>query len=97
MEPQGKERLTRIQILAKEKLEKLPEARTSFTVGQKRIVVREYVQKAVQTIKQFKTIITGALSAEPHAALAWACILGVLPVRLKHFCFSCHYLLYDTK
>ncbi|KAJ4245749.1 hypothetical protein NW762_013873 [Fusarium torreyae] len=80
VESHGEERLKGIQILAKERLEKLPEARTSFTVGQKRIVVREYVQKAVQTIKQFKPIITGALSAEPHAALAWACILGVLPV-----------------
>ena len=73
-------RLAEIQKLAKEKLEGLHEARTSFTLGGKRIVVREYIQKAVQTIKQFKPIISGALSAEPQAALAWACILGVLPV-----------------
>ncbi|KAF4973578.1 hypothetical protein FSARC_169, partial [Fusarium sarcochroum] len=65
---QGEQRLAEIQILAKGKLEKLPETRTSFTIAGKRIVVREHVQKAVQTIKQFKGIISGALSAEPHAA-----------------------------
>lgn len=73
-------RLERVQLMAKEKLEALPEARTSFTLGGKRVVVRGHIQKALQTIKQFKPIISGALSAEPQAALAWACILGVLPV-----------------
>lgn len=77
---QDEDRLKCIQIMAKERLEALPEARTSFTLGGKRIVVRQHIEKAIQTIKQFKSISSGALSAEPQAALAWACILGVLPV-----------------
>ncbi|RBR15923.1 uncharacterized protein FIESC28_07125 [Fusarium coffeatum] len=82
---QNRGRLKRIQIMAKEKLEDLPEARTSFTLGGKRIVVREHIQKAIQTIKQFKPIISGALSAEPQAALAWACIMGFLPIMENLF------------
>ncbi|KAF5642268.1 WD domain protein [Fusarium tjaetaba] len=76
----GVERLKEIQKLAEKKLEELPENRTSFVIGGKRIVVRESVQKAIRTITQFKALISGAVSAEPHAALAWACILGVLPI-----------------
>ncbi|KAF5718821.1 wd40 repeat protein [Fusarium mundagurra] len=76
----GVQRLKEIQKLAEKKLEKLPENRTSFFIGGKRIVVRESVQKAIRTITQFKALISGAVSAEPHAALAWACILGVLPI-----------------
>ncbi|KAF5613093.1 hypothetical protein F25303_14271 [Fusarium sp. NRRL 25303] len=72
-------RLKQIQKLAEKKLEELPENRTSFSVGGKRIIIRESIQKAIRTITQFKALISGAVSAEPHAALAWACILGVLP------------------
>ncbi|KAF5555557.1 NACHT WD40 domain-containing protein [Fusarium mexicanum] len=77
---QGVHRLKQIQKLAEKKLEELPENRTSFSIGGKRIILRESVQKAIRTITQFKALISGAVSAEPHAALAWACILGVLPI-----------------
>ncbi|KAJ4025043.1 hypothetical protein NW752_002503 [Fusarium irregulare] len=33
----------------------------------------------------FKPIISGALSAEPQAALAWACIMGFLPIMENLF------------
>ncbi|KAK7698442.1 hypothetical protein SLS64_012563 [Diaporthe eres] len=77
---EGVERLEEIQRLAKTKLEKLPEARVAFSIGGRRIVVRELVQKAIQTVTAFKSIIGGAVSAEPHAALAWAGILTILPM-----------------
>ncbi|KAG6364032.1 hypothetical protein INS49_009135 [Diaporthe citri] len=77
---EGVERLEEIQKLAKTKLEKLPEARTAFSIGGRRIVVRELVQKAIRTVKAFKPIVSEAVSAEPHAALAWGCILTILPM-----------------
>lgn len=80
---QDVQRLKQIQKLAEKKLEELPENRTSFSVGGKRIIIRESIQKAIRTITQFKALISGAVSAEPHAALAWACILGVLPVSSR--------------
>ncbi|KAG4259133.1 hypothetical protein FPRO03_13068 [Fusarium proliferatum] len=73
-------RLKQIQKLAEKKLEQLPKNRTSFSIGGRRITIREAAQKVIRTITQFKALISGAVSAEPHAALAWACILGVLPI-----------------
>ncbi|KAL3608845.1 hypothetical protein FPOAC2_03856 [Fusarium poae] len=81
----GLARLKYIQMLAQNKLEVVDEARTSFFVRGKRIVVREAIQKAIQQVTQFKPIISGAVSAEPHAALAWACVLGVLPILESMF------------
>ncbi|XEV01114.1 hypothetical protein FSHL1_006401 [Fusarium sambucinum] len=78
--PGGLARLEDIQRLAKKQIEVVEEARTSFSVRGKRIVVREVVQKAIQHVAKFKPIISGAVSTEPHAALAWACVLGVLPI-----------------
>ncbi|KAH7242544.1 hypothetical protein BKA59DRAFT_481002 [Fusarium tricinctum] len=77
---QSVQRVKDIQKMAENKLENLPENRTSLSIGGKRVIVRESVQKAIRTITQFKPLISGAVSAEPHAALAWACILGVLPI-----------------
>ncbi|OBS29574.1 hypothetical protein FPOA_03512 [Fusarium poae] len=76
----GLARLKDIQRLAQKKLEVVNQGHTFFFVRGKRIVVREAVQKAIQQVTQFKAIINGAVSAEPHAALAWACVLGVLPI-----------------
>jgi uncharacterized protein YlzI (FlbEa/FlbD family) len=82
---QSVQRVKEIQKMAENKLEKLPENRTSFSISGKGVIVRESVQKAIRTITQFKPLISGAVSAEPHAALAWACILGVLPVSSRQF------------
>ncbi|KAF4987650.1 hypothetical protein FDECE_15346, partial [Fusarium decemcellulare] len=69
-----------IQRTAEEKLEKLPEAQLAFKIRGKQIVVRQAVVKAIQVITAFKPIISGAVSAEPHAALAWAGVMTVLPI-----------------
>lgn len=83
---EGEKRLEEIQKLAKTKLEKLPEARISFSLCGKRIIVREAVQKAIRTVTAFKPIISGVISAEPHAALAWAGVLTILPVSSMQAC-----------
>jgi hypothetical protein len=77
----GAERLKLIQSFALRKLESLPETQLAFSFHAKRIVVRKLVLKAIQAISAFKPIISGAVSAEPHAALAWAGIMTILPVN----------------
>ena len=77
----GAQRLERIQTLAHEKLSKVSEAHLSFSIGGKRIVVREAVLKTINAISKSKDIISLALSAEPHAALAWSGVMAILPVR----------------
>jgi len=72
--------LKTIQGIAKQKLDAFQEARLSVTVGHKPIVVRESIIKAVEVINSFKTMIGGAVAAEPTAALAWAGTATVLPV-----------------
>lgn len=77
---EGAERLQLIQRHAVRKLERLPETQLAFSFYEKRIVVRKLVLKAIQVISTFKPIITAAVSAEPHAALAWAGIMTILPM-----------------
>jgi ADP-ribosylglycohydrolase len=76
----GAEKLKQIQKLAEEKLQKLPEARLSFAIGNTEIVVREVVQKSISVVTAFKDILGAAISAEPCAGLAWAGIMSILPV-----------------
>jgi hypothetical protein len=78
---EGAERLKQIQSFALRKLESLPEIQLAFSFYEKRVVVRKLVLKAIQAISTFKPIISGAVSAEPHAALAWAGIMTILPVN----------------
>ncbi|MBE3045002.1 hypothetical protein IMZ48_21075 [Candidatus Bathyarchaeota archaeon] len=77
----GTEKLGQIQDIAKQKLEKLPEARLSFSIGGKTIVVRDVVRKTIGAVTTFKDIISFAIAAEPCAGLAWAGIMSILPVR----------------
>lgn len=74
-----------IQKLAKEKLEKLSEAQLSFSIGKKKIVTREAVRKAIKVVSTFKDVVSSAISAEPHAALAWAGVMAILPVSVDKF------------
>ncbi|KAK0702942.1 hypothetical protein B0T26DRAFT_838710 [Lasiosphaeria miniovina] len=72
--------LLRTQQLAHAKLERLSDTYLSFQVGQRKIVVREQVSKVVKFVLKFKDVISSAISAEPHAGLAWAGILVILPM-----------------
>lgn len=55
-------RLEEIQNLARKKLEKLSEARISFSLCGRRVVARELVQKAIRTVTAFKSIIATSLN-----------------------------------
>ncbi|KAI1393473.1 uncharacterized protein F4822DRAFT_384784 [Hypoxylon trugodes] len=74
------EQLKLIQKFAKKRLEKLPEAQLTFTIGGKPIVVRQVVRKAIKLVLTFKDVVSSAISAEPQAALAWAGIITILPI-----------------
>ena len=89
----GTEKLKQIQKLAEEKLHKIPEARLSFSIGDKEIVVREVVQKTISMVTAFKDIIGSAISAEPCAGLAWAGIMSILPVRYPPTFFRSYFML----
>ncbi|KAB5522880.1 hypothetical protein GE09DRAFT_1154464 [Coniochaeta sp. 2T2.1] len=82
---EGTEKLNQIQELAQEKLQKLPEARLSFSIGDKRIVVRDAVRKTISAVTAFKDVISSAISAEPGAGLAWAGIMSILPLVENSF------------
>ncbi|KAF6824878.1 vegetative incompatibility protein HET-E-1 [Colletotrichum musicola] len=51
----------------------------SFTIADKTIVVREVVRKVIKAVTTFKDVISAAISGEPHAALAWAGVMVILP------------------
>ena len=77
--------LSQIQELAKKRLEELPEAHLSFSIGGKNIVVQSVVRKAIKVITMFKSAVNNAVSTEPHAALAWAGVMMILPVSVSSF------------
>lgn len=89
----GTEKLKQIQKLAEEKLQKIPETRLSFSIGDKEIVVREVVRKTISVVTAFKDIIGSAISAEPCAGLAWAGIMSILPVRYTPIFFRSYFML----
>ncbi|PNP85437.1 hypothetical protein FNYG_01266 [Fusarium nygamai] len=73
-------RLKTIQRNAEERLEKLSDAHLSFKIRNQPVIVRESILKAVQVINTLKPVITGAVAAEPSAALAWAGVTTILPI-----------------
>ncbi|KAF6833672.1 Vegetative incompatibility protein HET-E-1-like protein 7 [Colletotrichum plurivorum] len=72
-------RLEHVQEHAKKNLDKLSNSRLSFTITGKTIVVREVVRKVIKAVTTFKDVVSAAISGEPHAALAWAGVMVILP------------------
>ncbi len=52
-------------------------------VGERELVVKHQVRKIVHIVLSVKDFIGSAVSADPHAALAWAGVLVILPVRIS--------------
>ncbi|PMD14340.1 WD40 repeat-like protein [Hyaloscypha hepaticicola] len=77
-EPESREE--QLQRLVKDKLDAVRKAQWKITVGGEDIVVRDQVSKVVRKIVTFKDAIGTAVSAEPHAALAWAGVIAILPL-----------------
>jgi hypothetical protein len=74
------DRQAQIQKLAERKLQDIQNAQLKLTLGGREVVVKEQIRKVVNMIISAKDLIGLAVSADPHAALAWAGVLVVLPV-----------------
>lgn len=72
----------RLQKMVDEKVQVLRDSRLKFTLGGKEVIVKEQVGKIVRVIISAKDFIGAAISSDPHAALAWAGVLVVLPVSI---------------
>ena len=59
----------------------LEKRRLSFKVAGKEIVVRHQLQKAFKVVMGVKDLVSAAVKSDPHAALAWAGVLVILPVN----------------
>ena len=71
-----------LQGLVDRKLQDVQKAQLKITVGGKEVIVKEQVRKVVHAILSAKDFIGSAVIAEPHAALAWAGVLVILPVSI---------------
>lgn len=74
------QRRGQIQRMAADKLTALSETRMRFTVNGKEVIVREQVEMVLSLIKSVKDVVSSAISSEPHAAVAWAGVIVVLPI-----------------
>lgn len=74
--------MEQLQKLVDRKLEDVQNAQLKINVNGKEVVVKEQVRKVIHTILSAKNFIGSSVSAEPHAALAWAGVLVVLPVSV---------------
>jgi hypothetical protein len=76
------DRQVQIQKLVERKLQDIQNAQLKLTLGGREVVVKEQIRKVVNMIISAKDLIGPAVSADPHAALAWAGVLVVLPVSI---------------
>ena len=58
-------------------------AQLKIKVGEHEVVVKDQVRKIVHAVLSVKDFIGSAVSADPYAALAWAGVLVILPVRIS--------------
>ena len=69
--------------LVKKKVKLMEESRWSFRLGHQTVEAKAQVDRIVKGILWAKDFVTSAVSAEPHAALAWAGVCVILPLLLN--------------
>ncbi|KAI1407508.1 WD40-repeat-containing domain protein [Hypoxylon sp. FL1857] len=52
----------------------------TFSIRGRRLVARELLCKAIRVLSKFKDVVSSAISAEPHAEIAWAGVMAILPL-----------------
>jgi hypothetical protein len=77
---EGIGRQKQLSELVDRKLQDMEKNQVSVNLAGRDIIVKEQVRKVVYAVLGAKDIIGAAISAEPHAALAWAGVVFVLPV-----------------
>ena len=82
----GKEISTRgrnMLALVRKKVKAVDDARWKFQLGERSVELKTQVDRIVKAILFAKDFISPAVSAEPHAALAWAGVCMLLPLLLN--------------
>lgn len=74
------DRIQEVQVLAQEQLEVWQSEQFRLSFNGKDIIVGEMARKVVGVVLSVKDVVSSAISADPHAALAWAGVMVALPV-----------------
>ena len=69
--------------LVRKKVKAVDDARWKFQLGERSVELKTQVDRIVKAIPFAKDFISPAVSAEPHAALAWAGVCMLLPLLLN--------------
>ena len=67
------------------RLDSIENDQKSFIVAGKTVILHEQLNKVVRVIMSARNFVSQAVSAEPHAALAWAGVSMLLPVSTEPF------------
>ncbi|GLA83435.1 hypothetical protein AtubIFM56815_007629 [Aspergillus tubingensis] len=74
------DRIQEVQALAQEQLEVWQSEQFRLSFNGKDVIVGELARKVVGVVLSVKDVVSSAISADPHAALAWAGVMVALPV-----------------
>ncbi|RAK84132.1 hypothetical protein BO79DRAFT_276059 [Aspergillus costaricaensis CBS 115574] len=75
----------RLEYCVKGRLEAIEKSRLKICIRGREIEVRKQVRRVVGGILSVKDVISAAVSAEPHASIAWAGVLFLLDPLAKSF------------
>ena len=72
-----------MSALVERKVKTVEDARWKFQLGERTVEMKTHVDRIVKAILFAKDFVSSAVSAEPHAALAWAGVCMLLPLLLN--------------
>ena len=78
-------RQEQLSVVVTRRLDSIEKDQKSFIVAGKRVVLHEQLNKCVRIVMFARNFVSQAVSAEPHAALAWAGVCVLLPVSIEPF------------
>ena len=73
-------RQEQLSAVVASRLKTIEDGQKSFELAGRSIAIHEQMDKVVKTIVCERDFVSSAVSAEPHAALAWAGVCVLLPV-----------------
>ena len=79
----SRERSTQVSDLIAKKLKVIEDTRWRLQLGEETVELKTQVNKVVKTVIWAQGFVSSAVSADPHAALAWAGVSLLLPLLLN--------------
>ena len=79
----SRDRTTQVSCLIEEKLKALRESSWKLQLGKQTVEVKRQIEKIIKTVLWAQSFVSSAISADPHAALAWAGVSLLLPLLLS--------------